>query len=117
MSKVPTCLHCGKELRKHTETVWIETGEPRRIHHENATVVWLYDQPRPTTKAAAQRLTNLPIVFAKKGFQGEINWVSTWDGVSYGIWGENHFCSKECGFLYGRAIAKHMDELNKKNSS
>lgn len=108
----PVCLHCGKPLKKFTVPIWFEPGEYRNLHHESATVVWLGDTPRPQTKAEAQRYSNLPVISVHKSYGG-ISYAGTWDGESYGIWGEGLFCTKECGFLFGRDVAKLLKERRK----
>lgn len=117
-AKKPDCLYCGKPLARYTHWVWFHTD--RDINDRSVCT----GPELPKTKAEAQRYTNHPIVHVKQNYKGGgIVRVSTWDGVSYGLWGENQFCTKECGFKFGCAVAteymkkKREEDDKKKNQA
>lgn len=83
----PCCEQCGRKLAKYTKAIWFDYND------------------RPKTREEAQRRTNLPIIGLKGHYEagGGFAYASTWDGESYGLYGEGMFCTQTCARDFGRA--------------
>lgn len=107
MKPAPLCRHCGKPIRKKTETIFF-TQKDKGLSYG------VQVETLPQTKAEAQKYTNAQIVSVRRSKKmnwatGEkedqgISWVSTWDGESYV---DDFFCNddhaKRFGYVFARA--------------
>lgn len=96
----PSCMWCGKALRKFTHTLYFVAPGSRLAMREGeiAAVV--------ATQEEAQRHTNHQVVSAARGRDGTIRKIGTWDGTSFGLYGEGLFCTGGCAQSYGIRAAK-----------
>lgn len=100
----PHCRWCGKPIRKHTVTVWLDTSKTWKgqdTEYSRHLVV----ENRPETKEECQKFTNKMIVSVRRYYDTKYIWrFNEWDGESYE---DAFFCTTACSSEMGYAAAKH----------
>lgn len=100
----PICQYCGKKLKKSGRELLVFRAS---IDMNRAPVRREEIQADVATKEEAQRLTNKIILSVKRyPYSKLIASAILWDGSSYGVDAEGLFCTKACGYQFGRAIAQ-----------
>ena len=95
----PKCAYCGKPLKPYTKNHYVidvPLTEPQKKAG--------YVQGPLRSKDEAQALTNERVLAVRYNRDPKtVWWYSTWDGQSYR---DATFCSRDCGYLMGKAAVK-----------
>jgi hypothetical protein len=115
----PRCIVCGRRIAKNTRSLRFERPWGTHVEGERAVLhggymVTVYLAERPRTRAEAQRYTNEPIISSKRGVDGTLSEVRTWDGESYR---DPYFCTNRCAQQQGYAAAQHGHRFTWKASA
>lgn len=115
----PSCIVCGRKIRKLTRSVrferpWGTHAEGERAVLHGGYMVTLYMAERPRSRAEAQRYSNEAIISSKRGTDGTLSEVGTWDGESYQ---DRYFCTNNCAQKQGYAAAQHGHRFTWKAAS
>lgn len=98
----PHCRYCGKPIRKHTRTVWINGGFLPGNDSDSSRHVVV--DPPPRTAADCERLTNWQVLSVRRSRGGDtISRFSEWDGESYA---DEFFCTGTCAQAMGYAACR-----------
>lgn len=89
------CRFCGKALSKYTRAEF-----------------WNRDEYPKSRDEARARIANLgiPTRFHEDD-HGQVLWVDYWDTTSLGYDGEGLFCTRTCGYKFGRRVALDLPHV------
>lgn len=100
------CRCCGKPIRKHTSTVYIER-EAKAYHKGSDLSRYVYTEEPVVTVSECVPLSNMKIVAVKRSLsRSEVKSFSEWDGASYA---DRFFCTTRCARDFGYFAAERSD--------
>lgn len=105
----PYCRMCGKPIKKHVRTVWVESTTADRQYHRSSEFSRHAYADDVRTKADCQRLTNGHVVSVNRSHKPEfIRRFGEWDGESYL---DKHFCGGPCTTSFAYMMARDYPDI------